>query len=504
MFSPARSWVKTSNSQALPSDVASSSGEVDKPVSEQEVSFTSADLNLGAMSEDEYTQLQQILHSQIEAEPNESNMERTRASSAFYPISSSSHVSPYQSTLTSQSSAGCRNVHPTLCQPSLTPECSTIGSSQYLGNRDFEAVRMIILSESNMSLGCSNTAEETPSEAGGDSSWESNPKVRNDSTEANKEKENLAQVSDSRLLCPARVRLEDRFNTLQSEGPRSQEMADSCILMSLIHHPSQQMQMSTPLLKSEALADTRTLQYSYPRISFSGNTGFSHTQPSAPASSASFCPLLEAARQQEMSLPRSYPRCYLQELDPTKQSLGSQNKLVPEQVWRKIEETVSKQSSKKRIKSHHGQTHASAVQSLLQNIQNPSDKQTAEAVQGLSWPPIQIPPSKQASSREQEVPSQRREKHNRLERDRRRRIKLCCDELNLMAPFCTVDTDKATTLQWTTAFLKYMQEQHGDTLKKEFESVFCGKTGRRRKVSGLESLIKDENMSQSPSLQEAK
>lgn len=38
--------------------------------------------------------------------------------------------------------------------------------------------------------------------------------------------------------------------------------------------------------------------------------------------------------------------------------------------------------------------------------------------------------------------------------------------MNFLVPFCTADTDKATTLQWTTAFLKYIQERHGDSLKK--------------------------------------
>ncbi|XP_066529394.1 transcription factor-like 5 protein isoform X2 [Hoplias malabaricus] len=79
------------------------------------------------------------------------------------------------------------------------------------------------------------------------------------------------------------------------------------------------------------------------------------------------------------------------------------------------------------------------------------------------------------------VLKQQRERHNRKERDRRRRIRLCCDELNLLVPFCNTDTDKATTLQWTTAFLKYIQEVHGDTLKQDFENTFCGKTGVRLK-----------------------
>uniref|UniRef100_A0A3B3RZF6 BHLH domain-containing protein n=1 Tax=Paramormyrops kingsleyae TaxID=1676925 RepID=A0A3B3RZF6_9TELE len=68
---------------------------------------------------------------------------------------------------------------------------------------------------------------------------------------------------------------------------------------------------------------------------------------------------------------------------------------------------------------------------------------------------------------------QRREKHNSMERDRRRRIRICCDELNKLVPFCSFDTDKATTLQWTTAFLKYLKEIYGDSLKQ-----VCGPWGK--------------------------
>ncbi|XP_067303104.1 transcription factor-like 5 protein isoform X2 [Pseudorasbora parva] len=93
--------------------------------------------------------------------------------------------------------------------------------------------------------------------------------------------------------------------------------------------------------------------------------------------------------------------------------------------------------------------------------------------------------------------TQRKEVHNRKERDRRR-IRLCCDELNLLVPFCYADTDKATTLQWTTAFLKYIQEIHGDFLKQDFQRTFCGKTGLRLKpscVSAAHHLEPCQNMS---------
>lgn len=76
-----------------------------------------------------------------------------------------------------------------------------------------------------------------------------------------------------------------------------------------------------------------------------------------------------------------------------------------------------------------------------------------------------------------------------MERDRRRGIRICCDELHLLVPFCSAEMGKVTTLQWTTAFLKYIRERHGDSLKKEFESVFCGKTGRRLKLARPDSLV---------------
>lgn len=64
--------------------------------------------------------------------------------------------------------------------------------------------------------------------------------------------------------------------------------------------------------------------------------------------------------------------------------------------------------------------------------------------------------------------SQRKEMHNLKERERRKNIRLYCDELNTLVPFCNTNTDKVTTLQWTVTFLKYVTELYGDTLKEEF------------------------------------
>ncbi|XP_075898189.1 uncharacterized protein LOC142898833 isoform X2 [Nelusetta ayraudi] len=72
---------------------------------------------------------------------------------------------------------------------------------------------------------------------------------------------------------------------------------------------------------------------------------------------------------------------------------------------------------------------------------------------------------------------QRREKHNLKERERRKKIRCCCDELNLLVPFCQPGSDKVTTLMWTTAFLRYMNETYGDTFKEEFEKTATDNTG---------------------------
>uniref|UniRef100_A0A8C8D0W0 BHLH domain-containing protein n=1 Tax=Oncorhynchus tshawytscha TaxID=74940 RepID=A0A8C8D0W0_ONCTS len=99
--------------------------------------------------------------------------------------------------------------------------------------------------------------------------------------------------------------------------------------------------------------------------------------------------------------------------------------------------------------------------------------------------------------------SQRRERHNSKERDRRRRIRFCCDELNVLAPFCNHETDKATTLQWTTAFLKYVREVYGDSIKQEFQGTFCGKTGQRLKPSSASGqvMVRQETAEPSSTLQ---
>lgn len=47
----------------------------------------------------------------------------------------------------------------------------------------------------------------------------------------------------------------------------------------------------------------------------------------------------------------------------------------------------------------------------------------------------------------------------------RRRIRVYCDELNVLVPLCHAKCDKVTTLQLTTAYLRYIHRMHGDTFR---------------------------------------
>nr|KAF6331164.1 transcription factor like 5 [Myotis myotis] len=249
----------------------------------------------------------------------------------------------------------------------------------------------------------------------------------------------------------------------------------------------QQQNKCTALVKNKTAAAATTLQLTYPLFtanacSSGGGTSLSQTQ-----SSNNSCSILEAAKHQDIGLPRAFSFCYQQEIESTKQTL----------------EALCKQAINKRNRSRIRQLDTSVERRALGEIQNVGEGATT--AQG-SWQSAESSQS-HLGEQSQSAPggrSQRRERHNRMERDRRRRIRICCDELNLLVPFCNAETDKATTLQWTTAFLKYIQERHGDSLKKEFESVFCGKTGRRLKLTRPDSLATcpaQESLQSSPAME---
>ncbi|CAN9515369.1 unnamed protein product [Ophioblennius macclurei] len=64
--------------------------------------------------------------------------------------------------------------------------------------------------------------------------------------------------------------------------------------------------------------------------------------------------------------------------------------------------------------------------------------------------------------------SERKKIHNMKERNRRTKIRHLCDELNRLVPLCDTTTDKVNTLQKAVAFLRFIGETYGDSLKEEF------------------------------------
>uniref|UniRef100_A0A8D1HXS1 BHLH domain-containing protein n=1 Tax=Sus scrofa TaxID=9823 RepID=A0A8D1HXS1_PIG len=431
----------------------------DAALGEAGLSFTTTDLSLVEMTEIEYTQLQHILYSHMEAAAADGELE-TRLNSAFLAAAAPG---------------------------------AAAGGFAAAGGAAAE-LRMMLLSEA----GAPPAAEKTPG-ADGPGPGAPRPKAPDGAG-----KENAEGAPEARAKSAVRVRLEDRFNSIPAEpppAPRGAEPPEPGValnnLVTLIRHPSelmnvplhQQQNKCTTLVKNKTAAAATALQFTCPLFtanacSAAGTSSLSQTQ-----SSSNSCSVLEAAKHQDIGLPRAFSFCYQQEIESTKQTLGSRNKALPEQVWIKVgEEALCKQALNRRNRSRLRQLDASGERRALGEIQNVGEGPAA--AQG-PWQPESSQSSlgEQPQGGPQGGRSQRRERHNRMERDRRRRIRICCDELNLLVPFCNAETDKATTLQWTTAFLKYIQERHGDSLKKEFESVFCGKTGRRLKLTRSDSLV---------------
>ncbi|XP_069607253.1 transcription factor-like 5 protein [Ranitomeya imitator] len=483
-----QAYTATSTCPVTPSGSFSSVGE--DVVNVQAPNIADSDLGIVELSEPEYTQLHQLLCSHVEYESNEGDV-GTRLSTPFVPSSNMPNASQYPLPSGSEVQSGL----PVVYQPT---DNNKVHTNQALVHVDFRELRMMMLSD--------DMTEKHPNDTSGDSLGAVPKRVKpiSDIIELNKENENLGFLSETRMKSTVRVRLEDIFNRLPTDVPRRTEAPESSVnannLVTFFRNPSpvigtQQPGKWTPLLKNKATLST--LKLVNPNLNLQDTTPLRNadphlTQPSSSLNWGASCPLLEAAKNQEISLSQDFSFCYQQDIESAKQNLKSENNLFPKKVLIKVQDTLCKQSIKKRSRSRIQQLGNDMERRVLSDIKNTS--------QGTPWIATQENTAEKVSDSKQIGLFQRRERHNRMERDRRRRIRVCCDELNSLVPFCTVETDKATTLQWTTTFLKYIQEKHGDTLKKEFEAVFCGGTGIRLKVSrseGAKSGIVQEEVGSS-------
>ncbi|NXD83275.1 TCFL5 protein, partial [Halcyon senegalensis] len=480
-------------------------GSSDVSFGEQNLSFTTTDVSLVELMEIEYTQLQHILHSRTEAHAGGGEVEAKLSS--FSLPGNSADPSLHQ-TLPNMGQEGCSSnssgsqaVYPVICQSGLPSDSSLLSSNPRLGCADFQELRMMLVSGSNLPL---NQTDRTPNSV--EVPGHGLVKIKRDENSVGMNKgnilaENSALAPEPRPKSAVRVRLEDRFNSIQTENPRCQEPQESGVtlnnLVTLIRQPSELVgvPLHQPEAKGAVFGKDKTasavpaLQFTYPLLAMNACSAAGTANPAQAQTSGTSCAILEAAKHQDFGIPKTLSFCY-QEIESTKQTVAAMSKVLPEEVWIKVgEDTVCKQAINRRSCSQISPLDPNADRKPLGEIQNVrADSQGCALAQG-PWQAAQANSGVLVQSALQDGIAQRRERHNRLERDRRRRIRACCDELNLLVPFCTVDTDKATTLQWTTAFLKYIQERHGDSLKQEFESVFCGRTGRRLKIASSDSFV---------------
>ncbi|NWR64656.1 TCFL5 protein, partial [Bucorvus abyssinicus] len=474
-------------------------GPSDVSFGEQNLSFTTTDISLVELMEVEYTQLQHVLYSHVEAQASGGEVE-ARLSSFSLPDNSADlplHQTPLNTGQEecSSSSSGNQLVYPGICQSGLPSDSSLQSSNPHLSYADIQELRMMLRSECNLPL---NPTERTPNSGSVEVPGHSLIKAEHREDKENILIENLALAPEPRPKSAVRVRLEDRFNSIPTETPRCQEPRESGVthnnLVSLVQQPSelagvpfhQQENKRAAIGKTKSAPAMSSLPLSYPV--FAMNACSAGTAPAQ--TSGKPCAILEAAGHQDLGIPKTLAFCY-QEVDSTKQTGAAMNKALPEELWNRVgEDTLSKQVITRRSCSQTNPLDPNSDRKPLGELQNlRADSQSGASAAG-PWQAAQTSSGMQVQGGTQDPGMvQRRERHNRLERDRRRRIRLCCDELNLLVPFCTIDTDKATTLQWTTAFLKYIQERHGDSLKQEFETVFCGKTGRRLKVASSDSFV---------------
>ncbi|NXX13890.1 TCFL5 protein, partial [Podargus strigoides] len=479
---------------AVPDTAIGCGGSGEVPFGEQNLDFTTMDISLVEAMEIEYTQLQHMLCSHTEAHAGEGEGEVEARLSSFSLPGNPADPSLHQTSVKSSQegcSANSSGNQLGICQPGLPPDTALRGSSPRLGHADLQELRMMLLSESNLPL---NQTDKMPSSGSVEVPGCSLVKVKSDENVGeNKENifvENMALAPEPRSKPAVRVRLEDKFNSMQTEGPRCQEPQESGVTLNnsvtLIRQPSeprgvqQQENKCAALGRNKAAPTTPSLQYTYPLFTVNTCSAAGGANPSQAQTSGTPCPILDAAKYQDLGIPKTLSFC-CQEIESTKQTVAATNKAFPEEAWIKIgEDSLSKQVITQRSCSRVGSLDPNAHRRPLGEIQNVRDESQGAAQSHSS---LEVPSEVQDGS------AQRRDRHNRMERDRRRRIRLCCDELNLLVPFCTVDTDKATTLQWTTAFLKYIQERHGDALKQEFEAVFCGRTGRRLKIARSDSFV---------------
>lgn len=207
---------------------AAPGGPSDVSFGEQSLSFATTDGSLVELMEVEYTQLQHVLYSHVEAQASGGEVEARLGSFAL--PGNSADLPLHQTLLNtgqeecSSSSSGNQLVYPVICQSGLPSDSSLRSSNPCLGYADIQELRMMLLSECNLPL---NQTERTPNSGSVDVPGHGLIKVEHGEEKENILVENSALAPEPRPKSAVRVRLEDRFNSIPTENPRCQEPQES-------------------------------------------------------------------------------------------------------------------------------------------------------------------------------------------------------------------------------------------------------------------------------------
>ncbi|MBN3273620.1 TCFL5 protein, partial [Polyodon spathula] len=422
------------------------------------------------MTEVEYTQLQHIICSQMEAQAEQEGAVESRLNPGVYTTSSLSSQTvcqpPNPQNLEYPTNPANPSVYCTsISQPDLASDARFITANSNHGHVDFQEFKMILMSDP--SLNNAVLTEKTPANCG-EAPGTTLAKARHAEDMCIEHIdfpiENAKATAESRPNPAARVQLEKIFNCIP-EVSRHQEPQESSAALSnfltLLHQPSELIGVSLQsqpdkcytMSKHKTAPTSATVEFSHPLFGANMCNSVGSFNDTNAQNIGSLSQMLESAKHHEFVIPRNFTFSYQQETEPAKKPVANQTHQVLEHIWVKLEETSHKHTANKCTRTRGRQ--ANTERRALHDIQNiPASQPTRAAT------------STQKKSIQEGENSQRRERHNCMERDRRRRIRICCDELNMLLPFCTSETDKATTLQWTTAFLKYIHEIHGDSLKR--------------------------------------
>ncbi|NWI95822.1 TCFL5 protein, partial [Pitta sordida] len=409
-------------------------GSSDSFFDEQILGFATPEASQAEMMDIECTQLQHILCSHTEAQSSEGEVEaRLSAFSSPGPSADPAQQTPLQPSPSTSQDGGSGNqpVCPAASQSGMPCDSYWPSSNPHLGYADLQELRMMLLSESSLPL---NQREKAPSSSSVEVSGYSVVKAKQGENFWGENKENIfvensALAPELRCKPAVRARMEDRFNSSPTENPRCQEPQESGVtpnnLVTLIPQPSevvgvplhQQGNRCSALGKNKAAPATNSLPFTYRIFTVNARSAAGTANPAQAQTCGPSGTILEAAKHQDFGIPKPFPFLY-QEVESTKQTVGAINKALPEEVWIKVGDTLYNQAINRGWNRINPLDPNMDCKPLGEMRSARDNSQSSGAAQG-PWQSAQPGSSVQVQSGSQDGSAQQRERHNRLERQRR-------------------------------------------------------------------------------------